>query len=413
MKLQDKSNHTSFVTDERGYLVTTAKLARTGAMEYLGSEIGRDANKVYEVHVDPEDLFNDETIKSFEGQPVTIEHPEEAEVTASNWDDLAVGHISNVRQDGEFLIGDVIVNSPKAIKTIQDGKVEVSCGYDADLVENNGIIKKTNIKGNHLAIVDEGRCGKNCKLGDGKPSIMSKLLKRIFGDKKAKVKLKLGDQKRSLKTIAKKLGDSKADFDAKFKDAEEIVVSPDATVEEKAAVIQELQAEATALMEEATTVVEEAQAATEQAEELAAQVEAEAPTETTANDELTAEEEAKIADLEAQVIEKDELIKELEEKLAALEEKEAAATTANDVKRVFGDKVAVTNKMSSVDMKRAVVVATGAYNDSNVKTLTDCALNSAYAAALTVSAKSSNLGKRILGDSKPKAKTLPKSLGGK
>lgn len=397
MKLQDKSNHTSFVTDERGYLVTTAKLARTGAMEYLGSEIGRDANKVYEVHVDPEDLFNDETIKSFEGQPVTIEHPEEAEVTASNWDDLAVGHISNVRQDGEFLIGDVIVNSPKAIKTIQDGKVEVSCGYDADLIENNGIIKKTNIKGNHLAIVDEGRCGANCKLGDGKPSVMSKLIKKLFGDKKAKQRVKLGDAK-------KRLVDVNGVYQQKMADLQEVVAS-DAPVEEKAAAIEAATVEVNEALAEVTETLE-------QIEELSSEIEKEAPTETTANDELTAEEEAKIADLEAQVIEKDELIKELEEKLAALEEKEAAATTANDVKRVFGDKVAVTNKMSSTDMKRAVVVATGAYNDSNVKTLTDCALNSAYAAALTVSAKS-NLGKRILGDSKPKAKTLPKSLGGK
>lgn len=414
MKLQDKSNHTKFMTDERGYLVTTAKLARVGAMEYLGEELGRPSG-VYDVYVDADELFNDATIKSFENMPVTIDHPEEQEVTSSNWDDLAVGHIYNVRpsDDKQFLLGDVVVNSPKAIKTINDGKVEVSCGYDADLVENDGIIRKVNIRGNHLAIVDEGRCGKNCKLGDGKPSIMSKLLKRFFGDKKAKVKVKLGDSKRSLKAMSKKLNDSKSDFDAKFKDAEEIVVSPDATTEEKAAVVQELQEMATELMEEATTVVEEAQAATEQAEELAAQVEQEVPSDTTANDELTPEEEAKMADLEAQVIEKDERIAELEAELEALKEKEEQATTANDAKRVFGDAIAIKKGMTSTEIKRAVVVKTGAYNDSTVKTLTDCALNSAYAAALTVAATKPQIGKKLLADSKPQARKLAKALGGK
>ena len=213
MKLQDKSNHTKFMTDERGYLVTTAKLARVGSMEYLGEELGRPRG-VYDVYVDAEQLFNDATIKSFENMPVTIEHPEEQEVTSSNWDDLAVGHIYNVRpsDDKQFLLGDVVVNSPKAIKTINDGKVEVSCGYDADLVENDGIISKVNIRGNHLAIVDEGRCGKNCKLGDGKPGIMS-ILNKILGKKS---KVKLGDQK-------KRLADAKGELKAKLADLEAVV----------------------------------------------------------------------------------------------------------------------------------------------------------------------------------------------
>lgn len=395
MKLQDKSNHTKFMTDERGYLVTTAKLARVGAMEYLGEELGRPSG-VYDVYVDADELFNDATIKSFENMPVTIEHPEEQEVTSSNWDDLAVGHIYNVRpsDDKQFLLGDVVVNSPKAIKTINDGKVEVSCGYDADLVENNGIIEKVNIRGNHLAIVDEGRCGKNCKLGDGKPSIMS-ILNKILGKKS---KVKLGDKK-------KRLVDAKGELKAKLADLEAVVQS-DATTEEKAAAVAELSQEAVDLTEEITEV-QEAIA------ELSGEIEAEVPAETTANDKLTPEEEAKMADLEAQVIEKDERIAELEAELEALKEKEAQATTANDAKLVFGDAIAIKKGMTSTEIKRAVVVKTGAYNDSTVKTLTDCALNSAYAAALTVAATKPQIGKKLLADSKPQARKLAKALGGK
>src|SRR5690606_34331493 len=128
------------------------------------------------------------------------------------------------------------------------GMIEVSCGYDADIEEIDGKLTKVNIRGNHLAIVDEGRCGADCKinLNDGKPKKMAQkqtALQRLFGIKPKAVKAtkKFGDAKSKLATRTKKLNDSKADFDVKFKDVEEIVVSPDATDEEKLEAVQELQ----------------------------------------------------------------------------------------------------------------------------------------------------------------------------
>ena len=394
MKIQDKSQ-AKFVLDGNGYLVTTAKLARIGSMQYLGEEIGKQSGKVYDVYVDESELFNDATMKSFEGVSVTVEHPEEMEVNAHNWKELAVGHISNVRRDGDFLIGDVVVNDSKAIKIVQDGKIEVSCGYDAELVEADGKIKKVDIKGNHLAIVDEGRCGDKCKLGDGKPSIMSTLIKKLFGDKKLKAKVKLGDAK-------KRLVDAQGEYKQKLADLSEVVGS-DAPVEEKAAAVEELSAEVQAASEEITAVIEEIA-------NLSVDIQEEAPPETPTNDQMTAEEEAKLADLEAQVQEKDAKIAELEAELESLKEKEAQATTANDAKRVF-PKLAIKDSMSSVEIKRAVVMSTGAYDKESVKTLADCALNSAYAAALTVGAKTNNIGSKLLAnDSKAQTKQLPKAL---
>lgn len=398
MKIQDKSQ-AKFVLDSSGYLVTTAKLARIGAMQYLGEEIGRQSGKVYDVYVDESELFNDATMKSFEGKTVTNDHPTEMEVTSSNWKELSIGHIHNIRRDGDFLLGDVVVNDAKAIKDIQSGKIELSLGYDAELIEHEGKIKKVDIIGNHLAVVDEGRCGEKCKLGDGKPSIMSTLIKKLFGDKKSKAKVKLGDAK-------KRLVDAESSYKQKLADLEE-VVSSDAPPEEKAAAVEELSAEVQAASEEITAVIEEIA-------NLASDIQEEVPTETVANDELTAEEEAKLADLEAQVQEKDAKIAELEAELEALKEKEAKTTVANDIKRVFGDKVAIKDSMSSVDMMRAAVVSTGGYNKDSVKKLADCSLNSAFAAAITVGAKSNNIGSRLLAnDSKTETKQLPKALRGK
>lgn len=400
MKIQDKSSAV-FKLDDNGYLVTTAKLARTGAMQYLGEEIDRQKGQVFDIYTEEDELFNQETIDSFEGKTVTNDHPAEMEVNASNWKELAVGHIRNVRQDGEYLIGDVIVNDAKTIKDIQSGKIELSLGYDADLVDVDGKIKKANIKGNHLAIVDEGRCGDKCKLGDGKPTIMSKLIKRIFGDKKAKAKIKLGDAK-------KRLADAKGELKQKLVDLEE-VVSSDAPVEEKAQAIADLSEEVVALTEEIAE-------ANETITDLSAEIEKDAPAETTANDELTAEESDKMASLEAENQELKDKVAELEAQLEAEKEKEAKATTANDVKRVFGDSVAIKNTMTSAEMKRATVVSTGAYTKDSVKTLADCALNSAYAAAITVGAtqvKKNPVGAKFLAnDSKASTKQLPKSLRG-
>ena len=394
MKIQDKSQ-AKFVLDSNGYLVTTARMGRVGSMQYLGEEIGKKSGQVFDVYTDEQDLFNEETIKSFEGKPVTIEHPEEMEVNASNWKELSVGHISNIRRDGDFLIGDVVINDTKAIQIVQKGKIELSFGYDAELVEADGKIKKVDIKGNHLAIVDEGRCGDKCKLGDGKPSIMSTLIKKLFGDKKLKAKVKLGDAK-------KRLVDAQGEYKQKLADLSEVVGS-DAPVEEKAAAVEELSAEVQAASEEITAVIEEIA-------NLSVDIQEEVPTNTAANDAMTPEEEAKLADLEAQVQEKDAKIAELEAELESLKEKEAQATTANDAKRVF-PKLAIKDSMSSVEIKRAVVMSTGAYDKESVKTLTDCALNSAYAAALTVGAKTNNIGSKLLAnDSKAQTKQLPKAL---
>ena len=401
MKLQDKSTHTQFTTDDRGYLTTTAKLARIGAMQYLGEEIGKTPSKVYDVYVEAEDLFSPETIKSFENTPVTIEHPEEMFVDSSNWHELAVGHITNIRPDSsnEYLLGDVMINSPKAIEVIRDGKIEVSCGYDAELIDANGKIKKANIKGNHLAIVDEGRCGDKCKLGDGKPTMKKTLKDSLVGlfSKKQPARTK----KTTLADSKQRLEDAQGEYTQKLADLAALVAS-DVSTEEKQTAIDTLTAEIQAVSEEINSVLEEI-----------ASLSVEAPAEPApTNDAMTPEEESMVADLEAQLQEKDDKIAELEAELEKLKEAEAATTTANDVKRVFGDSVAITSKMSSVEMKRATVVSTGAYTASTVKTLADCALNSAYAAALTVGAKTHKIGAKLLGDSKPVEKQLPKALRG-
>jgi hypothetical protein len=128
------------------------------------------------------DVFDPKTIASFAGKPVTDDHPDE-DVNPDNWAALAKGEVHNPRRgDGlwsDCLVADLFIKDGKAIKAVLDGKVEVSCGYDADYEQTApGRGRQHNIIGNHVALVENGRCGPRCSIGD---KAMSK--RKSFADR--------------------------------------------------------------------------------------------------------------------------------------------------------------------------------------------------------------------------------------
>lgn len=158
-----------------GFLVCrNVPLARTGAQLYSDQEVpiksvAADGRVI--VMRDADEVFRPETIASLQGKPVTIDHPDE-DVGPHNYHDVAVGHVINPRRGegrlAHLLIGDILLTSPKAIQAVLDGALrEVSVGYDADYEDaGNGRGAQKNIVANHLAIVDNGRCGAVCRIGD-------------------------------------------------------------------------------------------------------------------------------------------------------------------------------------------------------------------------------------------------------
>lgn len=153
------------VTTDEGYLVCLgAILARTGEQIYLESEVleNGDFNKEVKVYREPEEVFSENTIASFENKPVTIEHPNEF-VNSENHQDLAVGFVRNVRKEVinslEVLVGDLVITNSEAIKVIEQGKEFLSCGYDCQIVEQDGRLYQREIRGNHVAICDNPRAG--------------------------------------------------------------------------------------------------------------------------------------------------------------------------------------------------------------------------------------------------------------
>ncbi|MCK5603205.1 DUF2213 domain-containing protein [Candidatus Pacearchaeota archaeon] len=160
------------IDDTTGFLTTPVKLARVGIQQYYGFELGLvdRALDLIGVFRSPEEVFSPDSVKSFTNLVVTDDHPNEA-VTTDNVKALQKGTVSHVEQKDAELAGVITITDKDQIKKIMDGKLEVSVGYANELVPSVGTFDgqsyefiQTNIRANHLAIVDAGRCGSACKL---------------------------------------------------------------------------------------------------------------------------------------------------------------------------------------------------------------------------------------------------------
>ncbi|CAM5194758.1 hypothetical protein BTHI11S_05018 [Bosea thiooxidans] len=157
-----------------GYLVADARVARTGIQIYLGREVGKPEMEQVRVFRPEAEVFSDKALASFAHRPVTNDHPAEA-VGARNWKQHSVGMTGgDIARDGEFVRVPMTVMDQAAIDAVEAGKRELSMGYACDLDFTAGTTPageaydaiQKNIRGNHLAIVDAGRAGPQCRIGD-------------------------------------------------------------------------------------------------------------------------------------------------------------------------------------------------------------------------------------------------------
>jgi len=167
------------LTPEGFLIVRNAPLARTGIQLYSDKEIPLTGDSDGHVLVtrDPNEVFAAQTIMSLHGKPVTMDHPSD-NVTPENWKDLAVGYVVNPHRgtgvSDSLLLGDLVLTDPEAIKSVRDGDIrELSVGYDSSYTQTGpGRGRQHNIVCNHLALVETGRCGPVCRIGDSMPAVL-------------------------------------------------------------------------------------------------------------------------------------------------------------------------------------------------------------------------------------------------
>lgn len=163
-------------TDE-GFLMVPGRVARSGIQQYLASELGmtdRAPNDVINVFRPPEEVFNIDSLASYEASDVTLEHPSEM-VNADNYSSTTSGVVHGpATQDGDFVLANLIIKSKDAIEAVESGKVQLSAGYTATYDPTPGVTLdgqayefiQRDIKINHIAICDRARAGAQARLYD-------------------------------------------------------------------------------------------------------------------------------------------------------------------------------------------------------------------------------------------------------
>ncbi len=176
---------------KEGYLEATSALTCVGVQYYRDKELGGTSDEMVGVYRGADTVFHEDTIKSARMKPITREHPDN-DVDVDNYKDLSVGTIGeNVeRLDNSRLGAKIIITDPNVIKEVEEGTVETSSGYDSILVEESGEFEgdpyKYRFSGpmifNHLAIVNQGRCGPSVKILDKGTKMNEEELKKFLTD---------------------------------------------------------------------------------------------------------------------------------------------------------------------------------------------------------------------------------------
>lgn len=166
-----------------GALVGKAAIFGVGVYRYMGAD-----GKVTAEFRPPEEVFSKETMESYELVPLTNNHPPE-KVTPDNFKKYAVGSLGEeIEHDAYNAYAELAIQEAEAIQAVRAGRTGLSGGYSCDVItegfvsypvldwEGKEIARttyqipgnfngtpydaiQTNIRGNHVALVDIPRGG--------------------------------------------------------------------------------------------------------------------------------------------------------------------------------------------------------------------------------------------------------------
>ncbi len=163
--------------DNNGWLeVKDNPISKAGVFDYLGAEIGApEPDRIYKVFRPPEELASEETIKSFRLTPFIVDH-EMLGKNATPAEKKGIQGVigENVYYDHPYLRGNIKIFSDAALSDISSGKIDLSPGYRSRYdFDNPGVyegeayeVVQRHLRGNHLALVDEGRTGADVAVQD-------------------------------------------------------------------------------------------------------------------------------------------------------------------------------------------------------------------------------------------------------
>lgn len=171
---------TSRIKTPQGFMICQGvTLAKPMVKEYYAGELGitdgYQATDVIGIYTPPDVLFSQAVIDGFTASDVVMQHPRGNQLNAENYKDHVIGTAKNVRAENGYLVADLTIKDKWAIETIEyDDIKQISLGYAAELDMTAGTTDSgqnyhgqwVGMVADHVAVVREGRCGDDCKIGD-------------------------------------------------------------------------------------------------------------------------------------------------------------------------------------------------------------------------------------------------------
>jgi uncharacterized protein len=157
---------------DNGFIRIPAKVTRSGIFLYKLAD-----GRVIRENRSKDEVFSEDSLKTIMGVTITNDHPtNNRQVNANNFKELAVGFVGDSVQvvDDKYVMVPLTITDADTIRDIENGKRELSCGYNAVVVNDSGInedgeeydTRQTEIRYNHVAIVTKGRAGSSVRIDD-------------------------------------------------------------------------------------------------------------------------------------------------------------------------------------------------------------------------------------------------------
>ena len=127
-------------------------------------------------------MYQNEIVEKFESPvnwtPGTVT---EKKISVKNTGNIPMAVRASYTEKWVSASGKELNLAPIVIDEIESGaKREVSAGYECEYVERGGKYYQTNIRGNHVALVQQGRAGKTVCIKDEQPKETTTHAKRLL-----------------------------------------------------------------------------------------------------------------------------------------------------------------------------------------------------------------------------------------
>ena len=180
---------TSRIRTPQGFMICKdVTLAKPMVKEYYAGELGIvdgfEPTDIINIYTPPDVLFGQSVIDGFTASDVAMMHPKGNQLNSDNYKEHVIGTAKNVRAENGYLVADLTIKDKWAIEAIEyDDVKQISLGYAAELDMTAGTTEAgqeyhgqwVGMVADHVAVVREGRCGDDCKIGDRQTVIKSEV----------------------------------------------------------------------------------------------------------------------------------------------------------------------------------------------------------------------------------------------